>query len=99
MLCLFFKKSEKNSVHLLKSMVEYKYIIKKGVDFMYYTILTAIDNYGGKSFFNGSAKTESKSVDRAIEQFTIHKLDDDDSIHSIRTWNNIKDVSLKAVRT
>ena len=56
-------------------MVEYKYIIKKGVDFMYYTILTAIDNYGGKSFFNGSAKTESKSVDRAIEQFTIHKLD------------------------
>ena len=98
MLCLFFKKNEKNSVHLLKSMVEYKYIIKKGVDFMYYTILTAIDNYGGKSFFNGSAKPESKSVDRAIEQFTIHKLDDDDSIHSIRTWNNIKDVSLKAVR-
>ena len=53
MLITKFKKSEKNSVHLLKSMVEYKYIIKKGVDFMYYTILTAIDNYGGKSFFYG----------------------------------------------
>ena len=31
MLITKFKKSEKKGVHLLKSMVEYKYIMKKGV--------------------------------------------------------------------
>jgi len=99
MLCLFFKKSEKNSVHLLKSMVEYKYIIKKGVEFMYYTILTAIDNYGGKSFFSATDSSEEKSVHKAIENFVIGRLDKDDSIHKIITWENIKDVSLKESRT
>ena len=80
-------------------MVEYKYIIKKGVDFMYYTILTAIDNYGGKSFFSATDSSEEKSVHKAIENFVIGRLDKDDSIHKIITWENIKDVSLKESRT
>ncbi len=34
MLITKIKKSEKKGVHLLKSMVEYKYIIKKGVQYV-----------------------------------------------------------------
>ena len=38
---------------------------------MYYTILTAIDNHGGKTFFSAADTTEKKSVDKAITNFTI----------------------------
>jgi len=65
---------------------------------MYYTILTAIDNHGGKTFFSAADTTEKKSVDKAITNFTIGKLDEDDTIHKIVTWDNIKDVSPKAAR-
>ena len=44
---------------------------------MYYTILTAIDNHGGKTFFSAADTTEKKSVDKAITNFTIGKLDQD----------------------
>ena len=59
---------------------------------MYYTILTAIDNHGGKTFFSAADTTEKKSVDKAITNFTIGKLD------KIVTWDNIKDVSPKVAR-
>ena len=65
---------------------------------MYYTILTAIDNYGGKTFFSAADTTEKKSVDKAITNFNIGKLDQDDTIHKIVTWDNIKDVSPKVAR-
>ena len=62
---------------------------------MYHTILTAIDNHGGKTFFSASGTTEKKSVDKAIFNFNIGKLDEDDTIYKIVTWDNIKDVSPK----
>ena len=65
---------------------------------MYYTILTAIDNHGGKTFFSAADTTEKKSVDKAIENFVIGRLDKEDSIHKIVTWDNIKAVSPKAAR-
>ena len=65
---------------------------------MYYTILTAIDNHGGKTFFSASDSSEEKSVHKAIENFVIGRLDKEDSIHKIVTWDNIKDVSPKAAR-
>ena len=64
----------------------------------YFTTLTAVDNYGGKSFFSGQAKTEDKSIDIAIQNYTIGKMDDDDTILAIRTYDDIDSVSLKAVR-
>ena len=65
---------------------------------MYHTVLTAVDNYGGKTFFSATGTTEEKSVDKAITNFTIGKLDPEDTIYKIVTWDNIKDVSLKAAR-
>ena len=62
---------------------------------MYHTILTAIDNHGGKTFFSASGTTEKTSVDKAILNFNIGKLDEDDTIYKIVTWDNIKDVSPK----
>jgi len=65
---------------------------------MYHTILTAIDNHGGKTFFSASGTTEQKSIDKALENFVIGRLDQEDSIHKIVTWDNIKDVSPKLAR-
>jgi len=100
MLCLFFKKSEKNSVHLLKSMVEYKYIIKKGSLYMskFFTTLTAVDNYGGKSFFSGEGKTEQESIDKALLNKQIG-IGNDDEILAIRTYDDISHVKLKHARS
>ena len=66
----------------------------------YFTVVTASDkSLDGKSFYSGEGKTEQKSIDRAIENFTIGKYKNgDDTILSIRTYDDIKDVSLKAVR-
>jgi len=64
----------------------------------YFTTLTAVDNYGGKSYYSGQAKTEDKSIDIAIQNYTIGKMDDDDTILAIRTYDDIDSVSLKAVR-
>ena len=66
----------------------------------YFTTLTAVDNYGGKSFFSGEGKTEQKSIDNAMQNFTIGKYKNgDDTILTIRTYDDISNVSLKAIRT
>ena len=66
----------------------------------YFTVVTASDkSLDGKSFYSGEAKTESASIDNAIQNFLIGKYKNgDDTILSIRTYNNISDVSLKAIR-
>ena len=64
----------------------------------YFTTLTAVDNYGGKSYYSGQAKTEDKSIDIAIQNYTIGKMDINDQVFAIRTYDDIDSVSLKAVR-
>jgi len=64
----------------------------------YFTTLTAVDNYGGKSYYSGQAKTEDKSIDIAIQNYTIGKMDINDQAIAIRTYDDIDSVSLKAVR-
>tara|TARA_Y100000022_G_scaffold125499_1_gene108693 strand:+ start:2948 stop:3160 length:213 start_codon:yes stop_codon:yes gene_type:complete len=67
----------------------------------YFTVVTASDkSLDGKSFYSGQGKTEQKSIDRALENFTIGKhKNGDDTILSIRTYDDISNVSLKAIRT
>ena len=67
----------------------------------YFTVIAASDkSLDGKSFYSGQAKTEKKSIDTAIENFVIgkHKTGDD-TILTIRTYDDISSVSLKAIRT
>ena len=67
----------------------------------YFTVVTASDkSLDGKSFYSGQAKTEKKSIDIAIENFLIGKYKTgDDTILTIRTYDDIQNVSLKAIRT
>ena len=67
----------------------------------YFTVVTASDkSLDGKSFYSGQGKTEQKSIDHALENFTIGKhKNGDDTILSIRTYDDISNVSLKAIRT
>ena len=65
----------------------------------YFTVVTAGDqSMDGKSFYSGQAKTEQKSIDQAIKNYTIGKIDDTDSILAIRTYDDIGAVSLKQIR-
>ena len=65
----------------------------------YFTVLTAADkSMDGKSFYSGQAKTEEKSIDIAIQNYTIGKMDNDDQVFTIRTYDDIDSVSLKAIR-
>ena len=65
----------------------------------YFTVLTAADkSMDGKSFFSGQAKTEKESIDIAIQNYTIGKMDDTDQILAIRTYDDIGAVSLKQIR-
>ena len=66
----------------------------------YFTVLTASDkSLDGKSFYSAEGTTVDKSVDNAIQKFLIGKYKNgDDTILSIRTYDNISDVSLKAIR-
>ena len=65
----------------------------------FFTVVTAADqSMDGKSFFSGQAKTADKSIDIAIQNFTIGKMDDDDTILAIRTYDDIGAVSLKQIR-
>ena len=65
----------------------------------FFTVVTAVDeSMDGKSFYSGQAKTEQKSIDIALENFSIGKIDDTDSILAIRTYDDIGAVSLKSVR-
>ena len=65
----------------------------------FFTVVTAVDkSMDGKSFYSGQAKTEQKSIDIALENFSIGKMDDDDTILAIRTYDDIGAVSLKQIR-
>ena len=65
----------------------------------FFTVVTAADqSMDGKSFFSGQAKTEKESIDIAIQNYTIGKMDKDDQILAIRTYDDIGSVSLKAIR-
>jgi hypothetical protein len=65
----------------------------------FFTVVTAVDeSMDGKSFYSGQAKTEQKSIDIALENFSIGKIDDTDSILAIRTYDDINAVSLKQIR-
>ena len=67
----------------------------------YFTVVTASDkSLDGKSFYSGEGKTEQKSIDSAMQNFTIGKYKNgDDTILTIRTYDDISNVSLKAIRT
>ena len=63
----------------------------------YFTVVTAGDqSMDGKSFYTGQAKTEQKSIDMALENFMNSKYDD--TVISIRTYDDIGAVSLKSLR-
>ena len=66
----------------------------------YFTVVTASDkSLDGKSFYTGEGKTEQKSIDNAMDNFLIGKYKyGDDTILSIRTYDDISKVSLKAIR-
>jgi len=65
----------------------------------FFTVVTAGDqSMDGKSFYSGQAKTEQKSIDIAIQNYTIGKMDDTDSILAIRTYDDIGAVALKSIR-
>ena len=65
----------------------------------FFTVITATDkSMDGKSFYSGEAKSESASIDQAIQNYTIGKMDDDDQIFAIRTYDDISAVSLKQIR-
>jgi len=65
----------------------------------YFTVLTAADkSMDGKSFYSGQAKTEQKSIDIAIQNYTIGKMDINDQVFAIRTYDDIGSVALKSIR-
>ena len=65
----------------------------------FFTVITATDkSMDGKSFYSGEAKSESASIDQAIQNYTIGKMDDDDQIFAIRTYDDISQVKLKHLR-
>ena len=65
----------------------------------FFTVVTAGDqSLDGKSFFSGQAKTADESIDVALQNFSIGKMDDTDQILTIRTYDDIGAVSLKQIR-
>ena len=65
----------------------------------FFTVVTAGDqSMDGKSFFSGQAKTADESIDVALENFSIGKMDKEDQILAIRTYDDIGAVSLKQIR-
>ena len=65
----------------------------------FFTVVTAVDqSMDGKSFFSGQANTADESVDIAIQNYTIGKMDKEDEILAIRTYDDIGAVSLKQIR-
>ena len=65
----------------------------------YFSVLVAADeSMDGKSYYSGQAKTQDKSIDAAIQSYTINKMDVD-QILAIRTYDDIGSVSLKSIRS
>ena len=63
----------------------------------FFTTVTTVDNYGGKAFFSATGKTAQESVDKALLNKQIG-IGNDDEILAIRTYDDIDNVSLKAIR-
>ena len=63
----------------------------------YFTTLTAVDNYGGKSFYSAEGKTEQESIDKALLNKQIG-IGNDDEILAIRTYDDISHVKMKHAR-
>ena len=65
----------------------------------YFTVLTATDaSLDGKSYYSGQDKSEDKSIDIAIQNYTIGKMNTNDQVFAIRTYDDIGSVSLKSIR-
>jgi hypothetical protein len=65
----------------------------------YFTVLTATDaSLDGKSYYSGQDKSEDKSIDIAIQNYTIGKMNTNDQVFAIRTYDDIESVSLKSIR-
>ena len=65
----------------------------------FFTVLTATDtSMDGKSYYSGQAKTEQKSIDIAIQNYTIGKMDANDQVFAIRPYDDIDSVPLKSIR-
>ena len=64
---------------------------------MYFTTLTTIDNYGGKSFYSAKGKSEKESIDQALLNKQVG-IGNDDEILAIRTYDDISDVKLKHLK-
>ena len=63
----------------------------------FFTTVTTVDNYGGKAFFSATGKTAQESIDKALLNKQIG-IGNDDEILAIRTYDDIDNVSLKAIR-
>ena len=63
----------------------------------FFTTVTTVDNYGGKAFFSATGKTAQESVDKALLNKQIG-IGNDDEILAIRTYDDIDNISLKAIR-
>ena len=60
----------------------------------YFTTLTAVDNYGDKSFFSAEGKTEQESIDKVLLNKQIG-IGNDDEILAIRTYDDTSFVKMK----
>ena len=63
----------------------------------FFTTVTTVDNYGGKAFFSATGKSAQESIDKALLNKQIG-IGNDDEILAIRTYDDIDNVSLKAIR-
>ena len=66
----------------------------------YFTVVTAAEkDMEGKSFYTGEHKSKDKSIDMALENFINGKYKyGDDTVLAIRTYDDISQVNLKAIR-
>ena len=63
----------------------------------YFTTITTVDNYGGKSFYSAEGLPEQLSIDKALLNKQIG-IGNDDEILAIRTYDDISQVKLKHLR-
>ena len=59
----------------------------------YFTTITTVDNYGGKSFYSAEGLTEQLSIDKALLNKQIG-IGNDDEILAIRPYDDISQVKL-----
>ena len=63
----------------------------------YFTTITTVDNYAGKSFYSAEGLTEQLSIDKALLNKQVG-IGNDDEILAIRTYDDISQVKLKHLR-